>query len=59
MFSRRMFIGEVLPRHYRMVKALMRAITGKQQRVLSKICRQLVGGDVVRFVREIRIEEAD
>jgi DNA-binding MarR family transcriptional regulator len=53
------FIGEVLPRHSKMVKALMRAITGKQQKMLSKICRQLVVGDVVRFVREIRMEEAD
>ena len=31
------FIGEVLPRHSKMVKALMRAITGHQQRTLSKI----------------------
>jgi MarR family transcriptional regulator, 2-MHQ and catechol-resistance regulon repressor len=53
------FIGEVLPRHSKMVKALMRAITGRQQRVLSAICRQLRAGDVVRFVREIRMQEVE
>ncbi|MGB7308565.1 MAG: MarR family transcriptional regulator [Candidatus Acidiferrales bacterium] len=53
------FIGEVLPRHSKMVKALMRAITGHQQRTLSKICRQLRAGDIVRFVREIRVEEVE
>jgi len=53
----RRFIGEVLPSHSKMVKALMRAITGRQQRVLSTICRQLVVGDLAKFVREIRMEE--
>jgi hypothetical protein len=53
------FIGEVLPRHSKMVKALMRAISGRQQRFLSKICRQLRAGDIVRFVREIRMEEVE
>ena len=53
------FIGEVLPRHSKMVKALMRAISGRQQRVLSAICRQLRAGDIVRFVREIRMQEVE
>jgi DNA-binding MarR family transcriptional regulator len=53
------FIGEVLPSHSKMVKALMRAITGKQQRMLSKICGQLRRGDLARFVREIRMEEVE
>ena len=57
--SGKRFIGEVLPRHSKMVKALMTAITGRQQRVLSKICVQLRRGDVVRFVREIRMEEGE
>jgi DNA-binding MarR family transcriptional regulator len=51
------FIGEVLPSHSKMVKALMRAISGRQQRILSAICRQLRAGDIVKFVREIRMEE--
>jgi hypothetical protein len=42
-----------------MVKALMRAITGREQRILSAICRQLRAGDIVKFVREIRMEEAE
>lgn len=53
------FIGEVLPSHSKMVKALMRAIPLKKQRVLSKICRQLAAGDIVRFVREIRMEDEE
>ena len=53
------FIGEVLPSHSKMVKALMRAIGLKQQRVLSRICRQLVAGDIAKFVREIRMEEVE
>ncbi|MFY9690347.1 MAG: hypothetical protein WAJ86_10455 [Candidatus Acidiferrales bacterium] len=53
------FIGEVLPSHSKVVKALMRAISGRQQRALSKICRQLRAGDIVRFVREIRMEEVE
>ncbi len=53
------FIGEVLPRHSKMVKALMTAITGKHQRMLSKICRQVRAGDIVRFVREIRMQEVE
>jgi len=53
------FIGEVLPRHSKMVKALMRAITGQQQSTLSKICGQLRRGDLARFVREIRMEEVE
>jgi DNA-binding MarR family transcriptional regulator len=57
--SGKRFIGEVPPSHSKMVKALMRAITGKHQRMLSKICRQLVAGDIVKFVREIRMEEAE
>jgi len=53
------FIGDVLPSHSKMVKALMRAIPLKKQRMLSKICRQLAAGDIVNFVREIRMEEED
>jgi DNA-binding MarR family transcriptional regulator len=53
------FIGEVLPRHSKMVKALMRAITGRQQKMLSEICVQLRRGDLARFVREIRMEEVE
>ena len=53
------FIGEVLPSHSKVVKALMRAITGHQQRTLSKICGQLRRGDFARFVREIRMVEVE
>jgi DNA-binding MarR family transcriptional regulator len=53
------FIGQVLPRHSKMVKALMRAITGPQQRILSVICQQLRAGDIVKFVREIRMQEVE
>lgn len=51
------FIGGALARHSKMVKGLIRAIAGKQQRMLSKICVRLRRGDIARFVREIRMEE--
>lgn len=47
------FIGNVLPRHAKMVKALMRALEGREQESLSYACRKLREGDVVRFVSEM------
>jgi DNA-binding MarR family transcriptional regulator len=52
------FIGEVMRRHTKMVKALMRAIDGRQQETLCEICRQLREGDILKFVGEITREEA-
>jgi len=51
------FTGNVLRSHSKMVKALMRAIDGRQQETLCEICRQLREGDIWKFVGEITREE--
>jgi MarR family 2-MHQ and catechol resistance regulon transcriptional repressor len=55
----RKFIGNVFPRHAKMVKALMRALGGREQESLSRLCRKLRKGDVLRFISEITHEEVD
>ncbi|HUA01490.1 MAG TPA: MarR family transcriptional regulator [Candidatus Aquilonibacter sp.] len=53
------FIGVVLPNHSKLVKALMRAIDGRQQETLSQICRRLRAGDALKFVKEIMMEDEE
>jgi DNA-binding MarR family transcriptional regulator len=53
------FAGNVLPRHVKVIKALMRALDGREQESLSKMCRKLREGDVVKFVSEIMHEDAE
>jgi len=53
------FIADVLPNHTKVVKALMRALDGREQDTLSRLCRKLRQGDVVKFVREITHEDGD
>jgi DNA-binding MarR family transcriptional regulator len=47
-------IGVVLPKHAKAVKAFMRALDGREQETLSRLCRKLREGDVVKFWREMR-----
>lgn len=47
------FIGVVFPKHAKVVKSLMRAIDSREQESLSRICRKLREGDVVRFTSEM------
>jgi MarR family transcriptional regulator, 2-MHQ and catechol-resistance regulon repressor len=51
------FVGNVLPRHSKLVKSLMRALDAREQDTLSRICRKLREGDVLKFMREIRMED--
>ncbi len=53
------FAGNVLPRHVKVIKALMRALEGREQESLSKMCRKLREGDVVKFVSEIMHEDVE
>ena len=53
------FVGNVLPRHSKLVKSLMRAIDAREQDSLSRICRKLRASDVMKFVREIRMEDQE
>jgi MarR family transcriptional regulator, 2-MHQ and catechol-resistance regulon repressor len=53
------FVGNVLPRHSKLVKSLMRVLDAREQDTLSRICRKLREGDVLKFIREIRMEDQD
>ncbi len=53
------FIGNVLPRHSKLVKSLMRVLDAREQDTLSRICRKLRAGDVLKFMREIRMEDEE
>jgi len=52
-------VRNMLPSHSKVVKALMRVLNAREQNSLSRICRKLREGDVVKFVREIRMEEPE
>ena len=50
------FVGNVLPRHAKVVKAFMRALGGREQKTLSRICGKLREGDVLKFATEMMYE---
>src|SRR6185437_14592790 len=52
-------IGCVLPKQAKFVKSLMRALDGREQQTLSRLCRKLREGDALKFVKEIRHVDAD
>jgi MarR family transcriptional regulator, 2-MHQ and catechol-resistance regulon repressor len=52
-------IAYVFPRHRKVVKAEMRALEGREQETLSRLCRKLKEGDIVKFFKEIRMRDAD
>src|SRR5579863_1850677 len=47
------FVARVFPRHAKVVKALMRALHGKEQRSLVELCRKLRAGAILKFMSEI------
>jgi DNA-binding MarR family transcriptional regulator len=51
------FMRVVLPRHAKLVFAFMKALSGKEQETLSRACRKLREGDVVKMLDEIMTEE--
>jgi MarR family len=58
--SGKKFVGNVLPRNVKVVKALMRALDGREQESLSKMCEKLREGDAVKFLREMQMmDEAE
>jgi MarR family transcriptional regulator, 2-MHQ and catechol-resistance regulon repressor len=57
--SGKRFIGGVLTRYSKIVKAIMQGIGTREQESLSRICRKLREGDVLKFVREIRMEREE
>jgi DNA-binding MarR family transcriptional regulator len=53
------FMKEVVPRHSKLVKAMMRVLDGREQKTLVRICRKLREGDVLKFMNEIRMEDVE
>jgi DNA-binding MarR family transcriptional regulator len=53
------FIAIVFSSHAKVVKALMRAIDGRERVSLSRICRKLREGDALRFRSEMIHEDVD
>ena len=50
------FIADVLPNHTKVVKALLRALDGREQDTLSHLCRKLRAGNPVRYFAELTHE---
>jgi DNA-binding MarR family transcriptional regulator len=49
------FISGVLPKHAKVVKALMRALDGREQEAISRYLKKLREGDVLKFMKEMRV----
>ena len=54
--SGKRFIGEVLPHHTKVAKALLRALNAREQDSLSHLCRKLRAGNPVRYFAELTHE---
>ena len=53
------FIGTVFPKHAKVVKSLMRTLDGREQVTLSRLLQKVREGDLVRFIREIRMYDEE
>jgi MarR family 2-MHQ and catechol resistance regulon transcriptional repressor len=53
------FIGFVFPKHAKVVKALMRVLDGREQETLSRLCKKLCEGDVLKFFSEMTHEDRE
>jgi MarR family 2-MHQ and catechol resistance regulon transcriptional repressor len=47
-------VADVSPKHAKVVKAEMRALEGREQATLSRLCEKLKLGDPARFIREFK-----
>lgn len=53
------FIGKVFPKHAVVVKARMRVLDGREQETLSRLCRKLREGDLLKFLKEMLYEDVE
>jgi MarR family 2-MHQ and catechol resistance regulon transcriptional repressor len=53
------FIARVIGKHKKVVKAWMRVLDAREQQTLGRLCRRLREGDVVKFVKDIRVMDRD
>jgi len=49
----------VFPKHVKVVKSQFRVLEGREQATLSRLCRKLREGDIVRFFKEIVMKRDD
>lgn len=57
--SGKKMIGNVLPSHAKVVKALMVVLDAREQESISKVCRKLRRGDAMKFLTEMRFEDVE
>jgi len=51
------FMKDVLPRHLKLMKALLCVLHIREQNSLVRICQKLRQGDILKFIHEIRMED--
>lgn len=54
----RKYIANLFPRHAKVVKALMRALDGREQATLSRLCRKLRKGNFWKYLTELKCMRA-
>lgn len=47
----------IFPKRTKVVKALMRVLDGREQRSLSRLCRKLREGHIMKYIRELEVVE--
>jgi len=52
-------IRNVFPKHAKMVKAEMKVLDGREQKTLAELCRKLREGDMVRYIKELTMPDAE
>jgi DNA-binding MarR family transcriptional regulator len=57
--SGKKLMGTVLPRHAKLVRAMMCVLDAREKDSISKVCRKLRRGDAVKFLTEMRFEEVE
>ena len=53
------FVREIMPRHSKMMKALMRVLDGREQLSLSRLCQKVRTGDIFKFLREMQMVDEE
>jgi DNA-binding MarR family transcriptional regulator len=52
-------IGHVITKHKKVVKAWMRVLDAREQESLARLCGKLREGDIVKFVKDIRVVDRE
>lgn len=52
-------VGKVLPRHMKMVLAVLRTLTWREQETLGRICQKLKDWDAAKLMQELEWEDAE